>query len=267
VPRPVDPRNPAAGRLYRFAAWVAFAVMRSQRWRFVVDGLEHVPQVGGAVIASNHTSFWDFFTTGRGPYHRWGRPVRILAKEALFRVPVFGALMRHAEHIPVHRGAGAPALASAVAALERGELVLVLPEQTISPSFELLPFKHGAVRMAAAAGVPLVPSVSWGSHRFHTNGRRPRWSWRLPVVVRYGEPLSPSVDDDLAEVTAELRRRMQTLLEEAQERYPDGHPAGAWWVPARLGGGAPTVDPESFHEELRQRWQEPGTRRRRRRAS
>jgi 1-acyl-sn-glycerol-3-phosphate acyltransferase len=264
VPAPRDHRNPAASLLYRLAAWIAFAVMRLQRWRFHVEGLHHVPEVGGAVIASNHTSFWDFFTTGRGPYLTWGRPVRILAKGSLFRLPVFGWLMRRAEHIPVHRGAGAPAVASAVEALEAGELVLVLPEQTISPTLELLPFKRGAARMAAAAGVPLVPSVSWGSHRFHTSGRRPRWSWRLPVVVRYGEPLHPGPDDDLAEVTEELQRRMQQLLEEVQHDYPDGAPAGAWWVPARLGGGAPSIDHDGYLEDLAQRWRREHGRRRRR---
>jgi 1-acyl-sn-glycerol-3-phosphate acyltransferase len=269
MPRPDDPRNPGAGWVYRVAAWVAFAVMRVQRWRFDVQGLEHVPRLGGAVIASNHTSFWDFFTVGRGPYHAWGRPVRILAKASLFRVPVFSELMRRAEHIPVHRGSGATALSSAIEALGDGELVLVLPEQTISPTFELLPFRPGAARMAAAAGVPLVPSVSWGSHRFHTSGRRPRWCWRLPVVVSYGEPLHPAPDDDLGEVTAELRRRMEALLEEAVRRYPDGTPAGAWWVPARLGGGAPAVDHDEYVEGLRDRWRtEHGQpRRRRRRAS
>ena len=241
MPRSDDPRSPAAGGLYRLAAWIAFVVMRVQRWRLDVRGLEHVPRHGGAVIASNHTSFWDFFTVGRGPYLRWGRPVRILAKESLFRVPLFGWLMRRAEHIPVHRGAGSAALRSAVTALRRGELLLVLPERTISPAFELLPFKPGAARMAADAGVPLVPAVSWGSHRFHTIGRRPRWSWRLPGVVAYGPPLHPGPADDVAEVTAELRRRVDELLDLAQRTYPDGAPASAWWVPARLGGGAPTV--------------------------
>jgi 1-acyl-sn-glycerol-3-phosphate acyltransferase len=269
VPRPRDPRNPAASRLYRFAAWLAFSVMRLQRWRFEVQGLEHVPRVGGGVIAANHTSFWDFFTTGRGPYLRWGRPVRILAKASLFEVPLFGAVMRRADHIPVHRAAGASALTSAVEALEQGELVLVLPEQTISPSFELLPFRRGAARMAATAGVPLVPSVSWGSHRFHTSGRRPRWSWRLPVVVRYGEPLCPDPAADLDGVLAELRQRMQALLDEVQRDYPDGTPAGAWWVPARLGGGAPELDHDDSVGGSRHRWrtEHPGRRRRRRRAS
>jgi 1-acyl-sn-glycerol-3-phosphate acyltransferase len=262
VPRPDDVTNPGASWVYRFAAWVAFAIMRIQRWRFRVEGLHHVPRTGGAVIASNHTSFWDFFTTGRGPYLGWGRPVRILAKDTLFSARGFGWLMRRAEHIPVHRGRGATALSSAVAALRRDELVLVLPEQTISPSFELLPFKTGAVRMAATAGVPLVPAISWGSHRFHTSGRRPRPSWRLPVVVRYGEPLHPRPGDDIAEVTAHLRERMQQLLERVWHEYPDGAPAGAWWVPARLGGGAPAPEEEEvFLRKLSQQWQQHRRRR------
>lgn len=256
MPRPVHPSDPGAAWVYRFAAWIAFAVMRLQRWRFDVDGQQHLPRHGGAVLAPNHTSFWDYFTVGRAPYLGWGRPVRILAKESLFRAPIFGWLMRRAEHIPVHRGRGADALRSAVEALERHELVLVLPEQTISPSLELLEFKTGAVRMAARAGVPVVPCVSWGTHRFHTSGRKPRWSWRLPVTVRYGEPLQPSLDDDPEEVTAELRQRVQRLLTEAQDTYLDGAPSGAWWVPAARGGGAPTLEQaEERLTALRASWQ------------
>ncbi len=239
MPRPEDPRNPGASWVYRFAARVAFTLMALQRWRFTTEGLEHVPRRGGAVLAANHASYWDFFLAGRGPYLAWGRPVRILAKEALFRAPVFGWVMRRAEHIPVHRGSGAHALATAIERARAGELVLVLPEQTISRSFELLPFKSGAARMAIDARVPLVPVVSWGSHRFHTKGRPLRPRWRLPVTVRYGPALHPRADDDPEEVTEQLRARMDALLDEAQRDYPDGLPAGSWWVPARLGGSAP----------------------------
>jgi 1-acyl-sn-glycerol-3-phosphate acyltransferase len=258
MPRPVDRQDAGASWSYRAAARIAFTVMRVQRWRIEVVGGHHLPRHGGAVIASNHTSFWDFFTIGHLPYLGWGRPVRILAKEPLFRVPILGVLMRRAEHIPVHRGAGTAALHSAVAALQRGELVLVLPEQTISPAFELLPFKRGAARMAALAEVPLVPAVSWGSHRFHTVGRWPRWSWRLPVSVFYGEPLHPGPDDDPSEVTAELARRVGALLDEARRTYPDGAPAGAWWVPAALGGGAPSSEEaDEFVRGLARRWGRP----------
>lgn len=252
VPEQREPEVPTAGPVYRFAAGTAFGIMRLQRWHFDVAGLEHVPRRGGAVIAANHISFWDFFTVGRTPYEDLGRPVRILAKESLFRMPVFGTLMRRAEHIPVHRGAGRGALESAVEALQAGELVLVLPEQTISPSFEFLPFKTGAARMAQAARVPIVPAVSWGSHRFHTTGRRLRWSWRLPVSVRYGEPLRPAPDADPVAVTAELRDRMGILLDDAVRTYADGTPAGAWWVPARHGGGAPAHD--EVEQRVQQRW-------------
>jgi 1-acyl-sn-glycerol-3-phosphate acyltransferase len=241
-PADPDPTVPTVSWLYRSCAWLAFAVFRLQRWRYDRQGMEHVPRTGGAVIAANHTSFWDFFTVGMGPYLAWGRPLRILAKDSLFRKPVFGWAMREAEHIPVHRGSGATALRTAVARLQAGEMVLVLPEQTVSPSFELLPFKSGAVRMAALAGVPLVPAASWGSHRFHTIGHRPRWSWKLPVVIRYGEPLHPTPDDDPAAVTVELQRRVQALLDDAQAAYPHGAPAGAAWVPARQGGGAPSAE-------------------------
>jgi 1-acyl-sn-glycerol-3-phosphate acyltransferase len=240
VPRPDDPRNPGASWIYRAAARGAFAVMDAQRWRVDVRGLEHVPRHGGAVLAANHASYWDFFLAGRGPYLSWGRPVRILAKEALFTTPVFGAVMRRAQHIPVHRGSGAQALTTAIERLRAGELVLVLPEQTISRSFELLPFKRGAARMAIEAQVPLVPVVSWGSHRFHTKQRPLRPRWRLPVSVRYGAALRPAPDDDPAEVTEQLRRSMGGMLDEVQRDYPDGLPAGRWWVPARLGGGAPS---------------------------
>ena len=212
---PTDPSVPAASPVYRAFAAAVFGLMDLQRWLFDVAGAEHLPPRGGAVIAANHTSFWDFFTVGRPAYDGLGRPVRILAKESLFRTPGFGWMMRHAGHIPVHRGAGAQAYASAVAALQRGELLLVLPEQTISPTHELLPFKTGAARMAAQAGVPLIPAVSWGTHRFHTVGGWARPRWRLPVSIRYGEALRPTPDDDPVDFTARLREEVAALVGEA----------------------------------------------------
>ena len=235
------------------AAWVAFHSMAVQRWRFDVRGAEHLPTRGGAVIAANHTGFWDFFTIGRHSYYEFGRPLRILAKDTLFEAPVFGRLMHAAEHIPVHRADGGDALRDAVTALRGGELVLVLPEQTISPAFELLPFKSGAARMAAAAGVPLVPAASWGSHRFHTVLHGPQPRWRLPVSIAYGAPLRPGPDSDPGAVTGRLRDRVRELADDLVTTYPDGAPAGAWWVPARFGGGAPSVaEGDAYVERIRQ---------------
>jgi 1-acyl-sn-glycerol-3-phosphate acyltransferase len=254
-PASAVPDAPRASVAYRTAAALAMAPITLQRWRLDVEGLEHVPRSGGAVMIMNHSSFVDFFTVGRAPFLELDRPVRILAKASLFRSRLVGPAMRAAGHIPVERGAGASALRAAVHALERGELVGVLPEQTISPSFELLPFKSGAVRMAQRAGVPVVPAVSWGSHRFWTTGDGPHVTWRLPVTVRYDAPVLPGPDDDADALTVSIRERMVASLDAVQRAYRDGLPAGARWVPARLGGSAPTLEEaESMLARLRSSW-------------
>lgn len=253
-----QPDVPRANLAYRFAAAVAMAPITLQRWRLDVEGIEHVPRAGGAVLVCNHHSFVDFFAVGRRPYREFGRPLRILAKASLFRGPILGPIFRAVGHIPVDRAAGAAAFDAAVAALGRGELVAVLPEQTISPSFELLEFKSGAVRMAQQAGVPIIPSVSWGSQRFWTRGDGPHLTWRIPVSVRFAPPVNIASDADPAAVTAEIRGIMSDMLIEMQRTYPDGSPAGARWVPARLGGSAPTFEEAAAEiEQLRARWTLP----------
>ena len=244
---------PRANVIYHILARLAMAPISLQRWQLETEGLENVPAAGGAVLALNHSSFVDFFTAARRPFLHLGRPIRMLAKASLFQSRFMGSIMRAARHIPVDRKAGAAALDSAVEALRRGELIGVLPEQTISPSFELLPFKSGAVRMAQQAGVPIIPAVSWGSHRFWTAGDGPHLSWRLPVHIRYAPPVHPEGDPVAA--TARLREQMVEMLADVQRHYRDGLPAGARWVPARLGGSAPTVEQgEEWLRRVRSSW-------------
>jgi 1-acyl-sn-glycerol-3-phosphate acyltransferase len=113
----------------------------------------------------------------------------------------------------------------------------VYPEATISRSFELKDFKSGSARMALEAQVPILPMIVWGAHRIWTKdhpknlGRN-----RIPIVVRIGSPLEPT--GTAAELDSALRSAMTTMLHEVQQLYP--HPAGAWWVPQRIGGSAPT---------------------------
>ena len=141
-----------------------------------------MPATGGAVMAVNHTGYLDFAFAGLAARPA-GRLVRFMAKEQVFRHPVSGPLMRGMHHIPVDRDAGAASYRAAVAALKAGEIVGVFPEATISRSFELKEFKSGAVRMAAAAGVPLLPTVIWGSQRIWTKGLPRRLGrTRTPVV-------------------------------------------------------------------------------------
>lgn len=244
-----SPSTPRPTLRYRVVAWLVIAFVRLARWRVRTRGLEHVPPTGGAVIAWNHHSHVDFVMTAWDIYRRLGRPVRFLAMRELWDSTRFGWVPRFADAIPVSRasvGDRDRALADAVAALRDGHLVVVAPEGGISTSFELGPFRTGAARMAQLADVPLVPSVSWGTHRLTTTGHpfAPRQALGIPVEIAFGPPVQAPVDADPAEVTATLHERMTAMLHDVQERYPDGAPSGAWWVPARLSGGAPAPNPD-----------------------
>ncbi|OBI52110.1 1-acyl-sn-glycerol-3-phosphate acyltransferase [Mycobacterium sp. E787] len=200
-------------------------------------GEENIPDRGGAVIAINHTSYVDFLPAALA-VHRRRRRLRFMIKAEMQQVKVVNFLIKRTRTIPVDRGAGADAYAVAVQRLREGELVGVYPEATISRSFELKDFKTGAARMAVEADVPIVPVVVWGAHRIWTKDH-PRNVGRkkVPISVEVGGPLRAAAD--VASTTAALRESMTALLHRAQHAYP--HPAGAYWVPRRLGGGAPTL--------------------------
>ncbi|MCW2699806.1 MAG: 1-acyl-sn-glycerol-3-phosphate acyltransferase [Blastococcus sp.] len=234
-----DPRD----RPYRSIIRVALAVFRLFRFRFDVRGSEHVPASGGAIICSNHVSYFDFTYLGLAalPQHRL---VRFMAKAAVFDNWFAGRFMRAMKHIPVDRRAGTAAFESAVRALKDGEIVGVFPEATISESFELKEFKTGAARMAMEAGVPLLPTVLWGSQRVYTKGRKRDLTRGTPIRIHVGEPFTPAPGSDPVEVTAELKARLTELLEHARATYAGAprSPDDTWWVPKAMGGTAPTVE-------------------------
>lgn len=200
------------------------------------QGLQNIPERGGAVIAINHTSYIDFLPAALAT-HRRHRRMRFMIKAEMTDVRIVAFLIKHTGAIPVDRSAGADSYAEAVRQLRAGELVGVYPEATISRSFELKEFKSGAVRMALEARVPIIPLIVWGAHRVWTKDH-PKQLGRnkIPFTVRVGAPLLPVGTP--AELDASMRAAMTTMLHEVQEQYP--HPGGAHWVPRRLGGGAPT---------------------------
>jgi 1-acyl-sn-glycerol-3-phosphate acyltransferase len=219
----------------------AYGFFRAFNIRFAVTGGEHVPRSGGAVLASNHVSYFDFIFCGYAARPS-KRLVRFMAKKSTFDHRISGPLMRSMHHIPVDRAAGAGSLDHAVEWLRAGEIVGVFPEATISQSFEVKDFKTGAARMAAEAQVPIIPMITFGGQRMWTKGRKREMTRGTLVSLRVGEPIMVAADDDPLETTAHLRRVMQGLWEESLEAYEPKPEPGAWWWPARLGGGAPTLD-------------------------
>jgi 1-acyl-sn-glycerol-3-phosphate acyltransferase len=228
--------EPVYGTLIRAArlAW------RLQGLKFTVTGVENLPKTGGAVIAINHTSYFDFTFAGLPAFRQGlGRKVRFMAKQEVFDHKITGPIMRGCRHIPVDRTSGAASFELACDYLRAGEFVGVYPEATISRSFEIKEFKTGAARMAVEAGVPMIPHIVWGAQRIWTkdhpkNLRRPK----VPISVAVGEPIPPTLP--MTELNALLHARMQHLLERVQDDY-GSQPAGEFWVPHRLGGGAPSM--------------------------
>ena len=231
---------PSNDRPYRAVIRTALGLFRALDFRITLEGAEHLPSAGGAVVAANHVSYFDFMLVGYAALP--DRLVRFMAKKSVFDNKVSGPLMRSMHHIPVDRRAGASAYAAAVRALRDGELVGVFPEATISKAFTPIPMKSGAARMAIDAGVPIVPVVTWGAHRLWTKGRKPRLQRHVPVTIRVGEPLLPASGEDAVALTARLAETLTRMIDEVQRAYPEQPtPGQEWWLPAHLGGTAPTL--------------------------
>jgi 1-acyl-sn-glycerol-3-phosphate acyltransferase len=242
-PRLFGPAPDRRDRPYRFIIRLALVVFRLFGFRFDVRGSEHVPTTGGAIICSNHVSYFDFTFLGLGalPQHRL---VRFMAKASVFDHGFAGPFMRAMQHIPVDRRAGTAAFEAAVRSLKDGEVVGVFPEATISTSFTVKDLKAGAARMAVDAGVPIIPAAVWGGHRVATKGHKVELRRGVAVMVLLGEPLVPAPGEKVQPLLRRTKAAMEALLDEAQRSYPD-QPAGPedrWWLPAHLGGTAPTPE-------------------------
>jgi 1-acyl-sn-glycerol-3-phosphate acyltransferase len=222
----------------------ALVLFKALNLKIDIQGAENIPDEGGAVLGSTHVSYIDFIFVGLGA-HPKRRLVRFMAKKQVFDHPVSGPLMRGMHHIPVDRKAGAAAYDEALRALKEGELIGVFPEATINRAFDVKELKTGAARMALETGVPLIPVAIWGTQRIWTKGRPRNLRRRgIPITISVGEPIPVNPGDDLLLVTQRLRERLRELLTKAQDEYPDRPKSEQenWWLPHRLGGGAPTVE-------------------------
>jgi 1-acyl-sn-glycerol-3-phosphate acyltransferase len=204
--------------LYRGVIGMALLTFKLMQWEISVSGEEFIPAHGPAVLASNHVGNMDFVFLGLAG-HRRARFVRFMAMQEAFDHWLGGRLLRGMRHIPVdRRGDAAASYRHAVRALQDGEIVGVHPEGRITRSSPLRPAKTGAVRMARAAGAPLIPAAVWGSQRLLAPGARPRFPRNLSISVNIGEPLRLDTGVDLAGSTSLLMERIYGLLEPAERR-------------------------------------------------
>jgi len=182
-----------------------------------VVGLENVP-AGACVFVANHASNVDPLAMIPAIPRRVG----ILAKQELFRIPIFGTAMRVAQFVPVDRGdkeSTTSAVSTAVENLKKGFSYVIFSEGTRSSDGRMRPFKRGAFTMAIGAGVPVVPVSLGGTHRALPKGKgivQP-----VEVTVRFG----PAVEG--ASYTIEQRPEMLARVEHlvAAGLPPDQQPS------------------------------------------
>ncbi len=158
-------------------------------FRVTIEGLEHVPTTGPAVIAGNHLSFIDSFVLALS----LPRPLYYLGKSDYWESARTRWLVAGAGVVPVHRGGGdrgEDSLRAGVKLLQRGDLLGIYPEGTRSPDGRLYRGKTGPVRMAIEAGAPVVPFGIIGSDVAMPQDRKV--IRRAPITLRIGRPIDLS---------------------------------------------------------------------------
>jgi 1-acyl-sn-glycerol-3-phosphate acyltransferase len=196
-------------------------------FRLYHEHLDRIPARGPAIVACNHISYLDPLTNAEA-VHRAGRRPRFLAKHDLFRIPVVGTVLRGTRQIPVARGTrDRSSLDRAAAALERGEVIVVYPEGTVTKHPDGLPMdgKTGTVRLSLRTGVPIIPMASWGSQAVWQKSGRGSLRFGRPILTSVGEPIATPTGDGaddprVKELTAELMAALTAMVVELRDRYP-----------------------------------------------
>jgi len=195
--------------------------------RFDLTGVEHIPSKGPVLLAANHRSYFDVAALAVVAA-RIGRPVRFLGKKEIFDAPIVGTIARAIGGIPVDRGSGSDQpLLAAEAALQAGEVVIVLPQGTIPRGDAFfdpeLKGKTGTARLAAATGAVVVPVGLWGTEKvWPRSSRTPDFTLVRhppPVTIRVGQPLELSGTDAVADTAAIMAAISALLPEESRVRH------------------------------------------------
>lgn len=221
---------------YRAAIGVIRPVMRALTRRDWSGG-ENLPETGGVVVCANHVSYADPLAVAHFLVDHGRRPV-FLAKASLFTIPLLGRWIAACGQVPVHRGdrRAADAYRDAVAAVQAGQCVVVMPESTVTKDPDHWPMtaKSGAARIALATGVPVLPLAQWGAQELLGRDRRLHPTRRPVVSMRLGPPVSLSdlrgrpVDRELLREATD--RIMGAILAGVEDLRGESAPAGAWDV-------------------------------------
>lgn len=207
---PFDPGRYKVGRWFRRTA--VSAVKLNPLWDFRTSGVRIEDPRHPYVAVSNHESMADIFLISHLPWEmKW------LSKEAVFRIPVMGWMMRMAGDVPIrrtNRSSRFEAIEQCRDRLNRRVSVMIFPEGTRSKTGELLPFKDGAFRLAIEEQLPILPMAVAGTRKAVRKGSLAIGKARAEVRVL--EPI-PTTGLTLADVPA-LRERVRAQIQEERDR-------------------------------------------------
>ncbi len=180
-----------------------------------------IPREGPVILAANHISNADAVLIGAFLTTRLGRRIHWLGKKEMFDWPVLGHLFRNGGIIPVDRGAAdVEAFRVAQRVLDAGNVLMVFPEGTRSPTAELQVPKDGLAMLALRTNATIVPIGISNTDRIWPKGR----SFPLPgkhATMRIGEPftagdlLPPEIDRKAAKALATtlIMQRIAALID------------------------------------------------------
>ncbi|NLW56452.1 MAG: (d)CMP kinase [Firmicutes bacterium] len=201
----------APGLLYKICGSFLYFCLKVF-YRFSVEGAHHLPATGPVIVASNHTSLLDPIVVGCSILPRQ-RPVRFMAKEELFRIPLLGPLIRKLGAFPVRRGKGdRAALRAAMEVLKEGKVLGIFPEGTRYNDNKLHPLRHGVSLLAMETNAKILPVIIRGTQNL-TFFRFPR----IKVYIGEAFTLAPvgTKKEMVLKGTAEIYSRLLNLWENA----------------------------------------------------
>jgi 1-acyl-sn-glycerol-3-phosphate acyltransferase len=192
--------------------WLSRSVLRpifKMLFGLSVEGLENLPASGPVVLAANHISYLDPLVVGLASPRR----TAFVAKEELFKIPIFGWYIRKLEAFPVRRGApDRRAFKAALDKLTAGQIVGIFPQGARQAGIPTEGFPGAAV-MAYKTGAVILPTAIRGTDKVMPPGsRRPRFP-RIKVI--FGKPIKLDGGDRklvVAEATERIVKEIQTLM-------------------------------------------------------
>jgi 1-acyl-sn-glycerol-3-phosphate acyltransferase len=198
----------------RLASWASH-VVENAAMELQVVGREMLRPGETYLVMSNHQSHYDVPVL----FHVIGSNLRMIAKEELFRVPVFGAALAAGGFVSIDRGDRNAAIASLQRArdlLASGTHVWIAPEGTRSRTGHLLPFKKGAFYLALEARLPILPVTVQGTRNaLPADGMRSTKGARVRVTFHPRIDPGPYADRDKVgrdELMDEVRRVLESAL-------------------------------------------------------